>query len=1485
MAFEQSNEVSIFGTARLIGSKNERDGFLSEACGDDAALRARVEKLLADFAEESQFLEEPAPGLEETIVPNTSEEDRAASLDAGLALSFDGKAAVVIGDASHSVLRSLGNAASRVSLRESEAEGPAPITRPGSVEIPQHDSDGRYHLHGEIARGGMGAIIKGRDTDLGRDLAIKVLLDSHKDKPDVIQRFVEEAQIGGQLQHPGIAPVYELGQFSDQRPFFAMKLVKGQTLSRLLADRSDSADERGKFIGIFEQICQTMAYAHSRGVIHRDLKPANIMVGAFGEVQVMDWGLAKVISAGGVADEKQAHSQQQGQSIIQTLRSGAGSDTPDTFGSIGSETQMGSVLGTPAYMPPEQALGEIDQMDERADVFGLGAILCEILTGKPPYVAENGTRVFRMASRGRLDDCFQRLDGCGVDVDLIAIAKHCLELEPADRPRDAGVLAEKITGYLESVEARLRETEKQRATEAARADESRKRARVTMALAATVLLSLGVGGAGWRWMELQRIEHLAAVTSNVYDRLGDARLHRGLSDAVDASDVDGMKERIRELNVALESARDAAKLTDENDVTSALRKSSKVLLTTLQTELTSVQQAADQAAANRALEQELQMIRLSRAEAEQTTRDDETPASGENDGAQLTAMPVEEGEVERTSLAKRYRTAFRDAGLDLTANSHDEAAEWIRNSPIRETLIAALDDWSRVEISGDYGIPAELNSISWEPLEPKDCRSAAATLTPLPDGSILAGPATEDDDHYTIVVQPPEGSISALRLDMLTDESLPGSGPGRYDERGTHGNFHLLEVEAFLQSEGDSLTSLPCADAVASYSQRNRPVSRAIDGNPDTEWHVYERSGEEHQAIFLFESSVKVTTGETLVIELHQKYDRALGRFRLSCATDTSALRVWRKTSRNQLRALADVTDHSEWRKKLRSALAANDIEKLIAMVEDDETSHQSPAMLALLGAGLRNNSWGKPEVLETSVKILRDARNRLPSDFWLNYELGLSLAQPGFAIQNQERMVEGRGYLRTAVALRPRSLIALVALRSSLALDMRKAEDAAELLAVVQQMDDIAPHDGNVDRSLARVLYHLKHGEKREDAVEFCWKRIEANPDSAKAHFNLAYCLHNQGKSDEAVAAYQKAIELDPKDNISRYNIGIILYTQGNLNEAIATFCNVIELDPTYQSAHKGLGRALGRQGKLAEAKEECQHVIALYDGLITDETDNATLLTNRALAHMAVQQREPAQADWSRAIALDPNQLQRAFRAYSKAEQLPDQWEIGQQYIDAKPHTATRWREVASILVLAGEAERYAAFCDRAIGQFTDTAKAVVSARITTSTLLLPDAINLDKLPTQPFVDSLENGTVPESQQPWFWTIRALLAYRTGDAEAAIKYATRSEEHGPADVLSARTLSVIALAQHQQGNTDEATTALQEATQLLEKIQQNPAGGYRTDLQIAKILHREAKATINGKPSSTDEKADFPAETDNTPTEDPSEADPSETANQEDN
>ena len=442
----------------------EREDWLERECADDQQMLARARGLLKNHEHAASFLEHAPDGLARTML-----QDESAS-----ALT-------------HPVL-----------LRDNEGNEPA--VKAGSTEMPKSTAGSRYQIQGEIARGGMGAILKGRDTKLGRDLAVKVLLDSHRDKPDVIHRFIEEAQIGGQLQHPGIAPVYDISQFSDQRPFFTMKLVKGKTLAALLEDRESPADDRTRFLGILEQVCQTIAYAHSRGVIHRDLKPANIMVGSFGEVQVMDWGLAKVLAAGGIADERKARDSQFVQSIVETIRS-SGGDTPAIEG---AQTQMGSVMGTPAYMPPEQALGEVDQLSERSDVFALGAIGCEILTGKPPYVAEDPIQVFRLASRCKLDDCETRLEACEADHELKTLLRDCLAAEPRERPRDASVVAARMARYQENVNTRLQESELDRAAQSVRLVEERKRRRVSLAFAGALIAFITLAAGGGFWMQSAR---------------------------------------------------------------------------------------------------------------------------------------------------------------------------------------------------------------------------------------------------------------------------------------------------------------------------------------------------------------------------------------------------------------------------------------------------------------------------------------------------------------------------------------------------------------------------------------------------------------------------------------------------------------------------------------------------------------------------------------------------------------------------------------------------------------------------------------------------------------------------------------------------------------------------------------------------------------------------------------------------------------------
>jgi serine/threonine protein kinase len=260
----------------------------------------------------------------------------------------------------------------------------------------------------------MGVVYRALDPVFGRRLAVKVLLARTDERPDLARRFLDEARLTGRLQHPGVPPVHDQGVLDDGRPYFTMKLIEGRTLDDLLKERPSPRDDIARFVTIFGQACQTVAYAHSQGVIHRDLKPLNVMVGEFGEVQVMDWGLAKVRGAAPVAEPA------------------AGDDDGD------ERTQAGQSLGTPAYMAPEQARAERDGLDERADVFGLGAILCSMPTGQPPYTGTSALEVLGRARQGDLADAWKRLDDCGADAQLVTLARACLSPEVSARPRGRG---------------------------------------------------------------------------------------------------------------------------------------------------------------------------------------------------------------------------------------------------------------------------------------------------------------------------------------------------------------------------------------------------------------------------------------------------------------------------------------------------------------------------------------------------------------------------------------------------------------------------------------------------------------------------------------------------------------------------------------------------------------------------------------------------------------------------------------------------------------------------------------------------------------------------------------------------------------------------------------------------------------------------------------------------------------------------------------
>lgn len=227
----------------------------------------------------------------------------------------------------------------------------------------------KYRLIRELGHGGMGSVYLAEDADLEREVAIKVLSVTAHDN-ELARRMVREAQIIARLEHPGIVPVHDVGALADGRVYYAMKLVRGERLDEYAANVSSIKDRLRKF----QAACDAVSFAHAHGVIHRDLKPQNIMIGAFGEVLVLDWGIAKILANAGVRPSDPE---------ADTLRKAPGIPSDQRPADV-DDTIHGTIIGTAKYMSPEQERGEIKQLDQRSDVFSLGAILYFLLTNRSP---------------------------------------------------------------------------------------------------------------------------------------------------------------------------------------------------------------------------------------------------------------------------------------------------------------------------------------------------------------------------------------------------------------------------------------------------------------------------------------------------------------------------------------------------------------------------------------------------------------------------------------------------------------------------------------------------------------------------------------------------------------------------------------------------------------------------------------------------------------------------------------------------------------------------------------------------------------------------------------------------------------------------------------------------------------------------------------------------------------------------------------------
>ncbi len=386
----------------------------------------------------------------------------------------------------------------------------------------------RYEFLEEVARGGLGKIWKARDKHVRRVVAIKELLGRYRRHPSTRERFREEAQITGQLEHPSIVPIYDIGRKENGSAFYSMKLVHGTELHKAIEEfhmlppgSSAWLVARNNLLRNFVAICNAVAFAHDRGVLHRDLKPQNVMLGEYGETLLLDWGLAKLLDS----PETVVHGRSEVRSADTTItgtssKPGISSDAR----SAASQTRMGSVLGTLSYMPPEQAAGRLDELDTRCDIYSLGAILYHLLTGRPPIPRGEFTEMVQHVLTGNITP--PREVDPAIPKPLEAVTLKALSSNKEDRYQTALQLAEEIDNFLadEPVSAFAEPWHWKLARWL-------KRHRTFATTTAAVLLILGAGGIFWRAYEQGRLEEVRSAVQDKYAAAQEAESNGALVDA------------------------------------------------------------------------------------------------------------------------------------------------------------------------------------------------------------------------------------------------------------------------------------------------------------------------------------------------------------------------------------------------------------------------------------------------------------------------------------------------------------------------------------------------------------------------------------------------------------------------------------------------------------------------------------------------------------------------------------------------------------------------------------------------------------------------------------------------------------------------------------------------------------------------------------------------------------------------------------------
>jgi tetratricopeptide (TPR) repeat protein/serine/threonine protein kinase len=1280
----------------------------------------------------------------------------------------------------------------------SDSTGPAT----GAITEGPGSRIGPYKLLQQIGEGGMGTVFMAEQTHpMQRKVALKIIKPG-MDSAQVIARFEAERQALALMDHPNIARVLDAGTTGEPgalasgdppvpnapgspgRPFFVMELVKGIPITRYCDQRRLTPRQR---LELFVPVCQAVQHAHTKGIIHRDLKPSNVLVALYDGSpvpKVIDFGVAK--ATGPKLTER-------------TLF-----------------TEFGAVVGTLEYMSPEQAeLNQLD-IDTRSDIYSLGVLLYELLTGTTPLeqkrLKEAGLlealRIIReeetprpsarlsttaelasiAANRG-LEP--KQLSGL-VRGELDWIVMKCLEKDRNRRYETANGLARDLERYLrdEPVQACP-------PSAAYRIRKFARRHRRTLVTAALVTLAvlLAVGSLGL--MARERAVRQADTERTVSLALGEAQ------------------------PFCDQAARMPAATSQEAEAALAVWRRAEAVLARAETALTT-------GIAEDRLRQRVATLRQQIDQARQQTEQRRDQALRKErllhnlDEAHMARSTWLEGRFDNLRAAQKYAQAFADYGLEVKPGRMEELARRTRaeelarriraeEPAIREALIVALDDWSFAAVTGEtpwstrelQAIAAAADHDAWrqkyrqarakrEPAAWLRELSAEARRLSLPPSSLylLAMSLGPCDEARALLrwarIRHPKDFWIPFELGALLGEGENRPPEVMAEQVGCYQAALALRPEAAAVHNNLGI-------ALENKDQREDAATcyrRAIELDPryavphNNLGGVFVKNKELDKAIACYRKAIELdrqfapayyNLGQVLVMK--DELDEAIACYRKACEIAPKHYPSQHSLGKVYYR-----------KKRLDEAIAC--YRKAITL---------QPTAEAYTNLGLA--LAGKQDLDEAITNYLK-AIQIAPRDALAYFNLGVALAA-------RKQLDEAIAAYRRAIALHGEGQRFVAA--STVGLSGTQLGQGPLLAASALFPGRINREGAHAWNNLGTALYEKKQWDEASAAFH---EAITIDPQYAAAYSNLGNALKARNLLDDAIAAHKKAIELDPRCAPAHNGIGTALATRKQLDQAITWYRKAIALDPKFGLAYSNLGMGLYEQGKLFEA--------------VGAFREAARLMPKWAQAHFEL----------GRICALT-GQWKEAAEAFSVGLKLgsDEPWD---------------WFWGATLALSTGDLKGHRQHCRVLLERFGNTDNPETANLIAKVCLLVPDFAGDRKKVSQLALRAV-SGTSNDIHYGWYGVTLGLLSYRVGKYEGSIKVLKRlSLKDGQG--ASATVFSVLAMAHHQRGEDKEARAALVKAQTILTKKMPNPAKGqwFGADWHEwlhSQILYREAEGLLKSK------------------------------------